>query len=151
MNFIFIAILIFTDPVTKTVHGPSCIVARNTTSNNIVGIRTGQIYSRKEKKKDPSLSWLSGLPKWLRIPPLVIYLANADILMAELHYDKYKIWDELGDASMIYFCYILCVGGDERGKGLGAELIKRGYDIAKKVSQIFIKLQQPYNFQPIIF
>merc|ERR1719510_814785 len=32
---------------------------------------------------------------------------------------------------MIYFCMVLSVGSTERGKGLGTELIKRGYKLAK--------------------
>ena len=51
-----------------------------------------------------------------------------------LHYGKQQMFDDLKDAKMIYYCMALSVGSEARGKGLGSELIKRGYKIAKDVS-----------------
>ena len=137
------AILPFTDPVAKVTYGPSCIVARSTTSNNIVGVRTGCIMSRKDKLKKEEIGCWScflRLPKCLRVPPLMLNMINLGVLLEEIRYGHHMAFDELEDAQMIYFCNVVAVGATERGKGLGTELIKRGYDLAKKVTQIFVQL-----------
>ena len=58
--------------------------------------------------------------------------------MSNMRFGKEFLFDELEDANMVYYCMILCVGDEARGKGIGTELIRRGYNIAKKVNQIFI-------------
>ena len=50
----------------------------------------------------------------------------------DLSYSKCNAFDELKDTDMIYFAAIVCVSSKARGLGLGTELVKRGYDIAKK-------------------
>ena len=45
---------------------------------------------------------------------------------------------DLEDANTVYMCMILSVGEEARGKGLGTELIKRGYEVAEKVSNFFL-------------
>ena len=44
------------------------------------------------------------------------------------------MFQDLEDANMIYLAILLSVGREARGKGLGTELMRRGYEIAKQVS-----------------
>ena len=58
---------------------------------------------------------------------------------------------DLEDANTVYMCMILSVGEEARGKGLGTELIKRGYEVAKKVTNIYPELKIIKNHQlPIV-
>ena len=52
--------------------------------------------------------------------------------MVDLNYGKPQAFEELKDADQIYFAANVCVSDKARGCGLGTELVKRGYDIAKK-------------------
>ena len=56
------------------------------------------------------------------------------LIADKLKYGKEHIFSELEDAKKVYYCMILSVGSEARGKGLGTELIKRGYEIAKQVT-----------------
>ena len=74
------------------------------------------------------------LPKFFRFPPVMINMINVGLMLEEIRYGHHMAFEELEDAQMIYFCMVLSVGSTERGKGLGTELIKRGYNLAKKVT-----------------
>ena len=54
-----------------------------------------------------------------------------DIL--ELRFGHQYMFQDLESANRIYQCLILSVGREARGKGLGTELMKRSYEIAKQV------------------
>ena len=48
------------------------------------------------------------------------------------------MFQDLEDANMIYLAMLLSVGSEARGKGLGTELMRRGYEIAKKVCSVYL-------------
>ena len=115
----------------------------------MIGARIGTIISRKDKLKvDPRLDWLAKLPKFLKIPHSLIFWANVGPLFEELRYGNQYAFMDLEDANTVYMCMILSVGEEARGKGLGTELIKRGYEVAKKVSNFFLTVAS--NFEPPI-
>ena len=130
------------EPVVDIINGPSCIIARSTETDNIVGIRTGHIVSRADKqKKMPNFAWIARLPKFFRVHPLLVFGANSLIMMNDVHYGAGKdlMFKQCEDAEMIYHCFVLSVGAEAQGKGLGTELIKRGYTLAKKVNSVINK------------
>lgn len=53
--------------------------------------------------------------------------------MEELRFGNQYVFQDLDDANMVYMAILLSVGREARGKGLGTELMKRGYQVAKKV------------------
>ena len=115
-------------------HAPACIIARSTETGNLVGFRVGKILSRKDRvKKFPSLDWAAKLPKFLNLPHWMVFDGNLGPLLAKMRIGHEYMFVDLEDADMIYMCLFLCVGKEARGKGIGTELIRRGYDIAKKV------------------
>ena len=102
----------------------------------MVGVRTGKIISRTEKvKKDPRFDWIAKLPKFLNLPHVLVYSASLGPVMNKTRYGHQYMFQDLEDANMIYLCMVLSVGVEARGKGLGTELIKRGYQTAKEVSE----------------
>jgi hypothetical protein len=127
--------LTFLDVVTKYDHAQSCIIARSTVTGNLVGLRVGKIVSRKDKvKKFPRMDWAAKLPKFLSLPHWLVFDGNIGPLFEKLRMGQEYIFVDLEDADMVYECMFLSVGKEARGKGLGSELIKRGYEIAKKVN-----------------
>ena len=134
--------------MTKVSHGPACIIARSTETNNIVGIRTGQIESKAYRdgrgrkclrilrRKLQDSSWLAKLPKCFRVSPLIVFFANMSKLCKDIHYDEELMFEQCGNVEMVYHCWVLSVGVEAQGKGLGTELIKRGYKLAKKVNSV---------------
>jgi len=121
-------------PITEVEITPSCIVARSTVDNSIVGCRMGEIVSRKNAKDDPlpPIMWIGSLPAFLPIPKKLIDVTNLIQQNIDLNYGKCNAFQELKDADKIYFAANVCVSDKARGFGLGTELVKRGYDIAKK-------------------
>jgi len=121
------------EPVTKVLHTPACIIARSTITNNIVGVRIGEIVSRDDTlKKEPTFSWIAKLPTFLKLPHIMTWASNIGTFFENLPYGKQYMFDELEEGKVIYYCMILSVGSEARGKGLGTEMIKRGYSLAKK-------------------
>ena len=121
-------------PITEVEITPSCIVARSTIDNSIVGCRMGEIISRKNGKDDPlpPIMWIGSLPAFIPIPKKLIDMTNLIQHTMDLNYGKVKAFEELKDADKIYFAANVCVSDKARGLGLGTELVRRGYDIAKK-------------------
>ena len=104
-------------------------------SGNLVGLRVGKIVSRKDKVKPfPRADWVAKLPTFLNIPHWLVYMGNMGHFMQKLRIGPEYIFLDLEDADMVYECMCLSVGKEARGKGLGTELIRRGYEIAKKVN-----------------
>ena len=68
----------------------------------------------------------------------MIFWANVGPLFEELRYGNQYAFMDLEDANTVYMCMILSVGEEARGKGLGTELIKRGYEVAKKVTHFYL-------------
>ena len=101
-----------------------------------MGVRIGQIVFRDDKlKKEPMFAWIAKLPKFLNLPHILTFSSNMGTFLENLPYGKQCMFDELEDAKVIYYCMPLSVGSEARGKGLGTELIKRGYSLAKQVSK----------------
>ena len=44
------------------------------------------------------------------------------------------MFQDLPNANFIYYCTLLSVGSEAQGKGIGTELFRRGYELAKQVS-----------------
>ena len=119
------------DPIQQnTVTIPCSIIARSTEDNSIVGVRMGAMYYRHAQKNNSFVpDWIGLLPTWL-VPTKFIHAVNAQGLMRDLHYSQHDAFDGLKDIDVIYFANALCVSKLFRGKGLGAELLKRAYKIA---------------------
>ena len=73
------------------------------------------------------------LPKFIKLPQWLVWTANVMPFLEKMRYGPEYVFVDLEDADMIYECMFLCVGKEARGKGLGTELIRRGYELAKKV------------------
>ena len=124
----------YIEPVTVYDHAPASIIARSTETGNLVGLRVGTILSRKDKVKVyPSLEWAAKLPKLFNLPKWLVFNGNLGPLLEKAKYGHHHVFVNLEDADMVYLCMFLCVGKEARGKGLGTELFRRGYEIAKKV------------------
>ena len=127
-------ILNFEDPVTKFAHSPGCLIARSTVTGNLIGAKLGRIVSRKDKvKKDPRFDWVAKLPTFLHLPHFLVYFANLGPHFERLRFGHQYMFQDLEDANMIYLAILLSVSSEARGKGLGTELMRRGYEIAKQV------------------
>ena len=123
-----------TQPITKVEITPACILARSTEDGSIVGVRMGEIVTRKNVKDEPlpPIMWIGNLPSFIPIPKKLIDMTNVIQHFIDLSYSKCKAFEELKDTDMIYFAANVCVSGKARGMRLGTELVKRGYELAKK-------------------
>ena len=122
------------DPVTKYKHSPGCIVAKSTISGNIVGARLGTVVSRNDPVKNERFDWMANLPLCLPVPHCLTFSSNLGPLFEKLRFGPQYMFEDLENANTIYKCLILSVGREARGKGLGTELMKRSYELAKQVS-----------------
>ena len=122
-----------TQPITKVEITPACIVARSTIDDSLVGVRMGEIVSRKNVKDEPlpPIMWIGNLPSFIPVPKKLIDMTNLLQHWLDLKYSKCNAFEELKDTDMIYFAANVCVSSKARGLGLGTELVKRGYEIAK--------------------
>ena len=141
----------FPDPVTKYKHAPGCIIAKSTLSGNIVGARMGKIVSRKDPIRNERFDWMAKLPLCLPIPHALTFSSNLGPLFEKLRFGHEYMFQDLENANMIYKCLILSVGREARGKGLGTELMKRSYIIAKEVSSLLSLVSTISFVQEIIF
>ena len=125
--------LMVTKPVSNVEIAPASIVARSTLDNSIVGCRIGEIESRRNVKRVtlPPILWIGSLPAFLPIPKKLIDMSNVIQHLIDLNYGKNEAFEELKDIDKIYFAANVCVSNKARGCGLGTELVKRGYEIAK--------------------
>ena len=84
----------------------------------------------------------------------MVYFSNLGPSLETLRFGHQYMFQDLEDANMIYLAMLLSVGSEARGKGLGTELMRRGYEIAKKVSSVYlsdvpwiiIKLTKPTSY-----
>ena len=68
----------------------------------------------------------------------MVYFSNLGPSMESLRFGHQYMFQDLEDANMIYLAQLLSVGSEARGKGLGTELMRRGYEIAKEVNFVYI-------------
>ena len=129
-------VFLFLEPVTKVKHSPGCIIARSTVSGNIVGARIGKVISKDDPVQNERVDWMATAPKWLHIPYSMVYWGNIGPLFEKMRFGHSYMFKDLPDAKMIYYCTLLSVGGEAQGKGLGTELFRRGYELAKQVRTI---------------
>lgn len=118
-------------PLSKNETGVKCsLIARDKTSNVIVGCKIGAIYSKDEIGEHDLLpKWMRSLPSFM-IPYKLTFGFNLESLQKDLHYSHQEAFDDLRDATSIYMSEVLCVAEEARGKGLGYELTKRACRIA---------------------
>ena len=126
--------LLHLDPVENFSHSPGCIIARSSMTGKIIGCRIGKIISRRDKIKNERFDWVANLPMCLNIPHHWTFFANTGPLFEKLRFGHPYVFEDLQNADMIYLAILLSVGRDARGQGLGTELMRRGYEIAKGVS-----------------
>ena len=112
---------------------PACIVAKSKENGKIIATRFGEIIKKDNQRygisnMDPNMEFLASLPTF--IPKKVRNVGNFSKLQEKLPYGKYLAFEEIKEADTLYFCHLLCVGREARGKGLGLELIKRGHKLA---------------------
>ena len=126
-------------PITNIEITPASIIARSTVDNSIVGTRIGEIVSRNNAKDEPipPIMWIGNLPSFVPIPEKLTHLINLVQHIDDLNYGKTAAFQELKDADKIYFAANVCVSDKARGCGLGTELVKRGYEIAKKAGCLY--------------
>ena len=103
-------------------------------TGNLIGAKLGRIVSKKDKvKKDPRFDWVAKLPAFLHLPHFLVYFGNLGPHVERLRFGHQYMFQDLEDANMIYLAILLSVSSEARGKGLGTELMRRGYEIAKQV------------------
>ena len=127
--------MFYVEPVKKIRHSPGCIIARSSVTGNIVGARIGKIISKDDPVQNERMDWAANLPKFLNIPYGFVYWGNCGPLMEKLGFGHSYMFKQLPDAKMIYYCTLLSVSSEVQGKGLGTELFKRGYELAKQVGK----------------
>ena len=93
----------------------------------------GKIVSRKDPVKNERFDWMANLPLCLPIPHCLTFSSNLGPLFEKLRFGHEYMFQDLENANMIYLCLLLSVGREARGKGLGTELMKRSYELAKQV------------------
>jgi N-acetylglutamate synthase-like GNAT family acetyltransferase len=122
------------NPILNIEIAPACTIARSTVDNSMLGCRLGEIVSRQNGKDDsiPPILWIQHLPSFFPIPKKLVDTVNAVQLMRDISYSKTHAFKELTDCDKIYFATKVCVSPKARGCGLGSELVKRGYHIAKQ-------------------
>ena len=103
-------------------------------TGKIIGCRMGKIVSRKDEIKDERFDWVANLPVCCNVPHYVTFLSNLGPLFEKLRYGHQYMFQDLDNANKIYLGVLISVGRAARGKGLGTELMKRGYELAKGVS-----------------
>ena len=140
-------------PITRVEITPACIVARSTVDDSIVGCRMGEIMSRKNVKDEPfpPIMWMGNLPSFIPVPKKLIHLINLLQHFIDIRYSKSIAFEELKDTDMIYFANCVCVSSKARGLGLGTELVKRGYDIAKKAGCGYTYISASSKYSQKIF
>ena len=140
-------------PISKIEIAPASIIARSTEDNSIMACRMGQMVSRVNGKDEPlpPIGWLGGLPLWIPIPKKIIDMVNNLKLFEDTNYGKLAAFTDLKDAERIYFAANICVASKARGLGLGSELVKRGYDIAKKHGCQYTYILASSLYSQIIF
>ena len=121
----------------KHIHSPGCIIARNSMTGKIIGCRMGRIVSRTDKIKNERFDWVANLPMCFNVPHYLTFFSNTGPLFEKLRYGHQYMFKDLESANIIYLAILLSVGRAARGKGLGTELMRRGYEIAKGVSKIY--------------
>ena len=121
--------------VKKIRHSPGCVIARSTETGNIVGARIGKIVSKDDPVENERIDWAANLPKFVSIPYVLVFWGNLGPVMEELGFGPAYMFKQLPDAKMIYYCGLLSVSSEAQGKGLGTELFRRGYELAKQVSK----------------
>ena len=123
-----------TDLILKSQTTPACIVARSTIDDSILGCRMGEIVNRKQarSKCDQPFTCILPFVSFLPIPLKSNHLMNMKRLFKDLKYSQIDAFRELKDSDKIYFAANVCVSAKSRGLGLGSELVRRGYSIAKQ-------------------
>ena len=121
------------NPIRNVEFSPACTVARSTIDNSILGCRMGEIVSREKgiDESIPPIMWIKNLPSFFPVPKKLIDIINLVQLMKDLKYGKQNAFEDLTDTDRIYIATKVCVSDKARGLGLGTELVKRGYDIAR--------------------
>ena len=120
--------------MTKVVHSPGCVIAKSTVTGNIVGSRIGKIVSKNDRIENERADWFAKLPRFLNIPHVLVFMGNIGPLFEKLRFGHAYMFQDLPNANKIYYCTLLSVGSEAQGKGVGTELFRRGYELAKQVS-----------------
>ena len=89
-------------------------------------------------KKDPRFDWVAKLPTFLHLPHFMVYFSNLGPHLEYLRFGHQYVFQDLEDANMIYLGMVLSVSSEARGKGLGTELMRRGYKLAKEVNCVYL-------------
>ena len=123
-----------TNPILNNETSPASIVVRSTIDNSILGCRLGEIVERNHEKDKSILpvSIARNPPLYIPLPKKFIDVINIVKQFSDLKYGKTNAFDDLKDAEKIYFATNVCVSSKGRGLGLGSELVRRGYIIAKE-------------------
>ena len=121
----------------KVLHSPGCLIARSTETGNIVGARIGKIVSKDDPVQNERMDWAVNLPKYLSPPYAFVFWGNCGPIFEKMGYGHAYMFKQLPDAKMIYYCILLSVSSEAQGKGLGTELFRRGYELAKQVKNMF--------------
>jgi len=122
------------NPIRRVEFSPACTVARSTIDNSILGCRMGEIVSRENgiDESIPPIMWIKNLPSFFPLSKKLIDIINLVQLMKDLRYGKQHAFEDLIDTDRIYIATKVCVSAKARGLGLGTELVKRGYDLARR-------------------
>ena len=117
--------------------GGSCVMATDS-SGKIIGVRLTEILDRNswfKKFIDRSLTGflpsLAKIAKVLNKPVLQKACEVFDVLLPELNYDVWPMFDEFG-CQKILSDVGLCTSKNARVKGLGTELVKRAESVGRE-------------------
>ena len=92
------------------------------------------MISRQDASQNERVDWMAKLPRFLNTPHVLVFWGNIGPIFEKLRFGHAYMFEDLPNANFIYYCTLLSVGSEAQGKGIGTELFRRGYELAKQVS-----------------
>lgn len=120
------------DPLKRNAKTPSCLIARDKSSGNLLAIRMGVVKQRDEVQGDLNLRPFGNMSSCMPIPRSFWMAGNMQRMMDDISYSHKKAFEMFKQDQAIYFASNVTVAREARGKGIGKELIKRAMKLAVK-------------------
>ena len=98
----------------------------------LLGVRLGFISDKQSLTWEPSLTWMLRLPSFL-FSKKFMKILQVSKFVEDIGYSDINGFDQCSDNNgKIYFCKVLGVSRDGRGKGLGSKMLEKSIGYAKE-------------------